>query len=74
MEMKNANSNGCIVVINNLHPMFCFFFKILKIELNQRTSKFILVKRFHNFPQTKNPHNFHLSNQNGMFQSCPHIH
>jgi len=35
MELKNANPNGCNVVINNLHPMFLFFFKILEIELNK---------------------------------------
>jgi len=34
MELKNANPNGCNVVINNLHPMI-FFSKILKIELNK---------------------------------------
>jgi len=35
MELKNANSNSCNVVINNLHPMI-FFQKILKTELNKR--------------------------------------
>jgi len=35
MELKNDNSNGCNVVINNLHPMGLFFQKILKIELNK---------------------------------------
>jgi len=34
MELKNSNSNGHNVVINNLHPMLIFFFpKTLKIEL-----------------------------------------
>jgi len=32
MELKNANPNGCNVVINNLHPLILFFSKILKIE------------------------------------------
>jgi len=27
MELKNANPNGCNVVINNLHPMILLFFK-----------------------------------------------
>jgi len=35
MALKNANSNVCNVVINNLHPMILFFQKILKIELNK---------------------------------------
>ncbi len=30
MELKNANSNGCNVVINNLHLMFLFFSKNIK--------------------------------------------
>jgi len=35
MELKNDNPNGFNVVINNLHPMFLFLSKILKIELNK---------------------------------------
>jgi len=35
MELKNANFNGCNVVIKNLHLMFVIFYKILKIELNK---------------------------------------
>jgi len=27
MELKNVNPNGYNVVINNLHPIFLFFFK-----------------------------------------------
>jgi len=27
MELKNANPNGCNVVINNIHLMFLFFSK-----------------------------------------------
>jgi len=74
MEMKNSNPNGHNFVINNLHPIFFLFSKILKIKLNGRLQKFILVKRFHNYPQTKIPRNFHLVNQNGMIQSFPCIH
>jgi len=35
MELKNANPNGCNVLIKNLHLMFLFFPKILEIELNK---------------------------------------
>jgi len=36
IELKNANPNGCNVVINNLHRfLFLFFSKILKIDLNK---------------------------------------
>jgi len=35
MKLKNVNPNGHNVVINNQHPMFLFFSKILKIELNK---------------------------------------
>jgi len=35
MEFKNANLNGCNVVINNLHLMFLFFPKVLEIEVNK---------------------------------------
>jgi len=35
MELKNANSNGCNIVINNPHPIILFFSKILRIELNE---------------------------------------
>jgi len=35
MELKNANPNGCNVVIKNLHHIILFFQKILKIELNK---------------------------------------
>jgi len=35
MELKNTNSNGCKVAINNLHPMILFFSKLLKIQLNK---------------------------------------
>jgi len=34
---------------------------------------FILEQKLHDYLQTKNPHNFHLTNRNGMIQSCPHI-
>jgi len=39
MELKNPNPCGCDVVIKNLHPMFLFFPKILKIELNKRLQR-----------------------------------
>jgi len=39
MELKNANSNACNVIIDNLHPMILFFQKILNIELNNRDFK-----------------------------------
>jgi len=35
MELKNANPNGCNVVISNIHLIFLFIPKILKIELNK---------------------------------------
>jgi len=35
MELKNAISNGCNVVLNNLHPKFLFVFEILKTDLNE---------------------------------------
>jgi len=35
MELRNANSNGGNVVINNVHLMFQFLQKILKFELNK---------------------------------------
>jgi len=35
MVLKNANPNGSNVVINNVHLIFLFFPKILKIELNK---------------------------------------
>jgi len=34
MELKNANSKGGNVVINNIHPILFYFSKIPKIELN----------------------------------------
>jgi len=34
MELKNANPNGCNVVINNVHLIVLLFQKVLKIELN----------------------------------------
>jgi len=36
MELNNANSNGCNVVINNLYPRIFFSSKILQIELNKQ--------------------------------------
>jgi len=39
MELKNANSNGCNVIIKNLHPMILFFQKILKIQLHIKDFK-----------------------------------
>jgi len=35
MKLKNVIPNGWNVVINNLHLVFYFFQKILKIELNK---------------------------------------
>jgi len=73
MKMKNANPNGCDVVINNLHPMVSFFSKIIENQAKWKTSKFILESRFDNCPQIKTPHNFHFINQNGMIHSFLHI-
>ncbi len=75
--MKNANPNGCDVVINNLHRTFLFFFpKILKIESNKGlqslflSEDFITTQKLHT---TKIPCNFHLLNQNRKIQSFPLI-
>jgi len=35
MELKNANANGCNVVINSLHIAFFIFFKKIETELNK---------------------------------------
>ena len=35
MELKNPNLKGYNFVINNVHLIFLFFPKILKIELNK---------------------------------------
>jgi len=53
MKLKIANIDGCYVVINNLCPMILFFSKNIEIELNRRTSKFIIEYRIYNYPQTK---------------------
>jgi len=34
MELENAKTNVCNVVINNLHPIILFF--LMKIELNKQ--------------------------------------
>jgi len=47
MELKNANPNGCNVVINNLKLIFYFLFpKILKIELNIGLQSLFYSRKF----------------------------
>jgi len=60
MELENVNFNGFNVVIpvNNLDLMILFFSKNIENWVKERISKFILKERFHNYPQTKTPHNF----------------
>jgi len=70
MESKDANPNGCTVVINNIHLMFLFFFKNIENWVNKRTSKFILEYRIYNCSQTKTLHNFWLI---GMLQGFLYI-
>jgi len=41
MELKNDNPNGYNFVIKNLHLLFLFFPKILKIELNKGFQTFL---------------------------------
>jgi len=47
MELKNpnpnSNPNGCNILIRILHLMIIYFFKILKIELNEGLFKFDCV-------------------------------
>jgi len=42
MELKNANSNSCNVVINILHLMILFFFKNIKNGLKIKDFKVYL--------------------------------
>jgi len=65
MELKNSNSNGCNVVINNTHLIIYFFPKILKIELNKGLQSLSSNRDFvttYKLPQIKTPYNFHLIN------------
>jgi len=34
MKLKNANFNGCNVLINNLHPMILFFSKNIENQVS----------------------------------------
>jgi len=69
MGLKNANSNGCNVTINNVHLMFLFFSK------NYLGLQSLFLSRdsitTHKLPQTKTYHNFWFIDPNGIMQSFP---